>query len=71
MIKIVKNAKPSKEAREIMKALKKYGSQAYEEAKKNDCAYIEEDGWLVRVYADDHREKIKFLGQTLKNKEEA
>ena len=38
--------------------------RAYKEAKANNCAYIVEDGWIVRVYADDTRERIKYLGET-------
>ena len=38
--------------------------QAYKDAKAIDSAYIIEDGWIVRVYSDDHREKIKYVGET-------
>lgn len=32
--------------------------QAFKDAKAKNLAYIIEDGWIVRVYADNHREKI-------------
>ena len=35
--------------------------RAYKDAKAINQAYIIEDGWIVRVYADNHREKIKKL----------
>lgn len=38
--------------------------QAYKDAKAMDSAYIIDDGWIVRVYSDDHREKIKYVGKT-------
>ena len=64
MIKI-KKPKPSKETLKIIKAINQGGEcQAYKDAKANDSAYIIEDGWIVRVYADDHREKIKYIGET-------
>lgn len=53
---------------EELKDYKKiYGelNQAYINAKENDSAYIIEDGWIVRVYADDHRKKIKYVGDTM------
>ena len=64
MIKI-KRGKMSREARKLIKLFNKGGEcKAYLEAKANNCAYIIEDGWIVRVYADDHRERIKFVGDT-------
>ena len=64
MIKI-KKPKPSKETLKIIKAINQGGEcQAYKDTKANDSAYIIEDGWIVRVYADDHREKIKYIGET-------
>lgn len=64
MIKI-KKPKQSKETLKIIKAINQVGEcQAYKDAKANDSAYIIEDGWIVRVYADDHREKIKYVGET-------
>ena len=64
-MKVVKG-KPSKEAEELIKILNSPDGecQAYKEAKAHNCAYIIEDGWIVRVYADDHREKIKYVGET-------
>ena len=38
--------------------------QAYKDAKAANYAIIIEDGWIVRVYADDTRERIKFIGET-------
>ena len=38
--------------------------QAYKDAKANGGAIIIEDGWIVRVYADDTRERIKYIGET-------
>ena len=38
--------------------------RAFKEAKANNAAYIIEDGWIVRVYADNHKEKIKYVGET-------
>jgi hypothetical protein len=32
--------------------------QAFKDAKAKNLAYIIEDGWIVRVYADNYREKI-------------
>ena len=64
MIKI-KRGRPSNEARELLRLFNGKGeSEAYLKAKANNCAYIIEDGWIVRVYADDHREKIKYIGET-------
>lgn len=56
----------SKEAKRLMKALNCPDGEckAYKDAKANNSAYIIEDGWIVRVYADDHREKIKYVGKT-------
>ena len=39
-------------------------SRAYKDAKAANYAIIVEDGWIVRVYADDTRERIKYLGET-------
>lgn len=52
---------------ELKEYKKRYGelNQAYINAKKNDSAYIIEDGWIIRVYADDHKEKIKYVGDTM------
>jgi len=61
----IKRGKPSKEARRLMKIFNNGEEcQAYKDAKAHDSAYVIEDGWIVRVYADDHREKIKFVGDT-------
>lgn len=62
----IRRGKPSKEARRLLKALNCPDGecQAYKDAKANNSAYIIEDGWIVRVYADDHREKIKYVGKT-------
>lgn len=59
----IKKDIPSEEAKLIMEALNYPDGecQAYKDAKANDSAYIVEDGWIVRVYADDHREKIKKI----------
>lgn len=38
--------------------------QAYKDAKAANYAIIIEGGWIVRVYADDTRERIKFIGET-------
>lgn len=53
----------TEEAKQIMEALNYPDGecQAYKDAKARDSAYIVEDGWIVRVYADDHREKIKKI----------
>jgi len=65
MIKI-KRGKMSRETRKLLKTFNGKGEcEAYLKAKANDCAYIIEDGWIVRVYADDHREKIKYVGNTM------
>lgn len=62
----IRRGRLSKEARRLMKALNCHDGecQAYKDAKANNSAYIIEDGWIVRVYADDHREKIKYVGKT-------
>ena len=62
----VVKGKPSKEVEKLIKILNNPDGecQAYNEAKANDSAYIIEDEWIVRVYADDHREKIKYVGKT-------
>jgi len=61
----IERGKPSKEARRLMKIFNNGEEcQAYKDAKAHDSAYVIEDGWIVRVYADDHREKIKFVGDT-------
>lgn len=64
-MKIIRR-KPSIEVQKILKTLNSPDGEcrAYKEAKANNCAYIVEDGWIVRVYADDTREKIKYLGET-------
>ena len=65
MVIKIEKGKFSKETQEILDKINSDGeSQAYKEAKANNSAYIIEDGWIVRVYADDHREKIKFVGKT-------
>lgn len=61
----IKRGRPSREARRLIKFFNNGGEcQAYKLAKANNIAYIIEDGWIVRVYADDHREKIKYVGDT-------
>ena len=62
----IRRGRLSKEARRLMKALNCPDGecQAYKDAKAMDSAYIIEDGWIVRVYSDDHREKIKYVGET-------
>ena len=57
---------PSDEAQEIIAALATEDGEcrAFKEAKANNAAYIIEDGWIVRVYADNHKEKIKYVGET-------
>ena len=62
----IRRGRPSKEAKRLMKILNCPDGecQAYKDAKANNSAYIIEDGWIVRVYADDHREKIKYVGET-------
>jgi hypothetical protein len=64
-MKVVKG-KPSREEEELIRILNNPDGecQAYKDAKAHDSAYIIEDGWIVRVYADDHREKIKYVGET-------
>ena len=64
-MKVVKE-KPSKEVEKLIKILNSPDGecQAYKDAKANNSAYIIEDGWIVRVYADDHKEKIKYVGKT-------
>ena len=37
-------------------------SEAYKKAKADSCAFIIEDGWLVRVMADNSTVRIKYLG---------
>lgn len=65
MIKIVKNRRISRETRRLLKTFNGKGEcEAYLKAKANNSAYIIEDGWIVRVYADDHKERIKFVGET-------
>lgn len=65
MSKIVKNRKISRETRRLLKTFNGKGEcEAYLKAKANNTAYIIEDGWIVRVYVDDHRERIKFVGET-------
>lgn len=65
-VKVVKG-KPSRETEKLIKILNNPDGecQAYKDAKANDSAYIIEDGWIVRVYADDHKEKIKYVGDTM------
>ena len=46
---------------ESLEKLEEPECQAYKDAKANNSAYIVEDGWIVRVYADNHREKIKKI----------
>lgn len=62
----IRRGRLSKEARKLLKTLNCPDGecQAYKDAKANNMAYILEDGWIVRVYADDHREKIKYIGET-------
>lgn len=62
----IRRGRLSKEARRLMKALNYPDGecQAYKDAKENNSAYIIEDGWIVRVYSDNHREKIKYVGKT-------
>ena len=62
----ITESKPSKEEKKLLEALSNPDGEcrAYKEAKANNCAYIVEDGWIVRVYADDTRERIKYLGET-------
>lgn len=57
---------PSDETQEIIAALATEDGEcrAFKEAKANNTAYIIEDGWIVRVYADNHKEKIKYVGET-------
>lgn len=57
---------PSDETQEIIAALATEDGEcrAFKEAKANNAAYIIEDGWIVRVYADNHKEKIKYVGET-------
>lgn len=64
-MKVVKG-KPSREEEELIRILNNpdVECQAYKDAKAYDSAYIIEDGWIVRVYTDDHREKIKYVGET-------
>jgi hypothetical protein len=64
-MKVVKG-KPSGEAEELIRILNSPDGecQAYKDAKAHNSAYIIEDGWIVRVYADDHRERIKYVGET-------
>ena len=40
----------------------KFNKDAFNSAKNNNCAYIVENGWIVRVYRDNHKERIKYLG---------
>ena len=56
----------SDEYTEIISALATEDGEcrAFKEAKANNTAYIIEDGWIVRVYADNHKEKIKYVGET-------
>lgn len=37
-------------------------SKAYKKSKSHSCAFIIEDGWLVRVMADNSRVRIKYIG---------
>ena len=64
-MKIIRR-KPSREVQKILKALNSPDGecQAYKDAKANNYAIILEDGWIVRVYADDTRERIKYIGET-------
>lgn len=57
---------PSDETQEIIAALATEDGEcrAFKEAKANNAAYIIEDGWIVRVYADNRKEKIKYVGET-------
>ena len=63
----IKRGKPSEEAEELMKILNSPDGecQAYKDAKVHNSAYVIEDRWIVRIYADDHREKIKYVGDTM------
>ncbi len=58
--------KQSREVKKILKALHNPDGecQAYKEAKSAGYATIVEDGWIVRVYSDDTRERIKYIGET-------
>lgn len=58
--------KSNEEEKKLLEALSNPDGEcrAYKEAKANNSAYIVEDGWIVRVYADDTRERIKYLGET-------
>ena len=61
----VKRNKPSREAKKLLRVFGKGKEcRAYKIAKANNLAYIIEDGWIVRVYADNHKEKIKYVGET-------
>ena len=46
---------------ESLEKLEEPECQAYKDAKANNSAYIIEDGWIVRVFADGHKEKIESL----------
>lgn len=63
MTKVNKPDTLSNEAELIMKALECPDGecQAYKDAKARDQAYIIEDGWIVRVFSDDHKEKVKKI----------
>lgn len=63
MIKIVKKTELDPKTQEILDEINQDGEcQAYKEAKALDLAYIIEDGWIVRVFSDGHKEKIKYVG---------
>ena len=45
---------------ELLKSINPDGeSKEFKDAKSINSAYIIEDGWIIRVYADNHKEKIK------------
>lgn len=41
-------------------------SDAYKKSKAAGYATIVEDGWIVRVYVDGHRERIEYIGEGVK-----
>lgn len=63
VIKIVKKTELDPKTQEILDEINQDGEcQAYKDAKALDMAYIIEDGWIVKVFSDGHKEKIQYVG---------